>query len=313
MSARPFTADLEHTLLRAPVGSTEGLGSSCLQDGERMAIWLQIAAVLTLLPLRAPLPLESLRVDEARVVRWGSDGRLRPTTRSVSPQLQLARAGRLLFGRDARGRGRARRVARQLLLRWQQELVDLAPDRLVAEMLEAAPFMWEPRHAAARSSLVVESASGLRVAGPGALRSRVLAGPVTYEEAVGRLASAEAASVVGGLYRLELEMQLHVTEQLVENLGQLRNALAAKLGREPGARIEPAQLGEMLVGDGARAVGRPVEIGVVDHHGMPVATPGQVELDAVGVLAQRTEGRQGVLRRAGALAAVRDESHEERS
>jgi hypothetical protein len=77
------------------------------------------------------------------------------------------------------GRGEARRAARALLDAWRQPLVPLSPDLAVSQILEAAPFLWEPAFVQARSTLGAEDRSEigkprLWVAGPGPARTRLL-------------------------------------------------------------------------------------------------------------------------------------------
>ncbi|MFP5288004.1 MAG: sigma 54-interacting transcriptional regulator, partial [Thermoanaerobaculia bacterium] len=64
------------------------------------------------------------------------------------------------------------------LERWRPSLVPLPPDEAVAQLLEAAPFLWEPPFAPARASLggerLGESGARLWVAGPRPFRQRLL-------------------------------------------------------------------------------------------------------------------------------------------
>ena len=97
----------------------------------------------------------------------------------------------MLFGSAVAipGRGEARRAARALLDAWRQALVPLSADLAVAQILEAAPFLWEPAFGPARSTLVAQVADAaalernpegkprLWVAGPGPARARLLADP----------------------------------------------------------------------------------------------------------------------------------------
>ena len=96
------------------------------------------------------------------------------------------------------GRGEARRAARALLGEWWQTLVPVAADETVAQILAAAPFLWQPAYAAARQSLAGEirgsAGACLWVAGPGAGRARLLAGCAGAAELADRLGGAAARS-----------------------------------------------------------------------------------------------------------------------
>lgn len=86
-----------------------------------------------------------------------------------------------------RGRGPARRAARAFEEAWALDLAPLSPDSAVAQVLAAAPFLWEPAFGPARRALGGERSLGapeaeagpngrrLWVAGPGPFRLRVLA------------------------------------------------------------------------------------------------------------------------------------------
>ncbi len=97
--------------------------------------------------------------------------------RRVLCQRRLGELVDALFGTGAEvaGRGAARRVLRILLDRWRQSLAPAVPDRVVSEILEEAPFLWEGDLGAARSALAAELVRGgertLRVAGAGVRRS----------------------------------------------------------------------------------------------------------------------------------------------
>lgn len=119
--------------------------------------------------------------DAARVL---DDGRFTFGTvekgGSVEPvQVELLRLLRRLFRTDGKiaGRGEAKSAGRYLLGRWLQVLVPSSPNQAVAEILEAATFLWQPPFAAARTALVAEhrTARGTEVwiAGPGGARRRL--------------------------------------------------------------------------------------------------------------------------------------------
>src|SRR6185436_17402003 len=69
-----------------------------------------------------------------------------------------------LFGDGGEvGRGAGRRAARELRDAWARELMPLQPDRAVADVLAAAPFLWEPPFAKARRALAAGWAQGEKV------------------------------------------------------------------------------------------------------------------------------------------------------
>ncbi|HSS49367.1 MAG TPA: hypothetical protein VLX28_10505, partial [Thermoanaerobaculia bacterium] len=102
----------------------------------------------------------------------------------------------LLFGdRLVAGRGEARRALRELLDDWGQSLVPIPADEIVAQILEAAPFLWRPDLGAARRALAGEL--GLQrpwVAGPRAFRARLLARGLSTSALADLLAGPEARS-----------------------------------------------------------------------------------------------------------------------
>lgn len=94
------------------------------------------------------------------------------------PQEALTDLLRRLFRTRDRvaGRGEGRRAARALLEGWDQGLVAVAPDRLVGQVLDEAPFLWEPAFAEVRRRLVaVHETALLWIAGPDRWRDRMLA------------------------------------------------------------------------------------------------------------------------------------------
>lgn len=105
-----------------------------------------------------------------------ADGSARPG--AEMPQEALTDLLRRLFRTRDRvaGRGEGRRAARALLEAWDQGLVAVAPDRLVGQVLDEAPFLWEPAFAAVRRRLVaVHEPALLWIAGPDRWRDRMLA------------------------------------------------------------------------------------------------------------------------------------------
>src|SRR5690606_12205109 len=86
-----------------------------------------------------------------------------------------------------------------------------------------------------------------------------------------------------------------------------RHRLAHVGGRMPAAGIQARQFGERLHGGGARAVGGAVQGVVVQQDEHVVAAEFHVELEhAEAVLGAHAHGRQGVLGRQAAAAAMRD-------
>ncbi len=182
-------ADVRHTVLEPAGGRSRGLDDARLTDQERVAVLLQAAAVASLLPeidLVAAVRATGLRVDPDGVLflsdpeRWVTREISSPARRA---RLLLGELLRVLFGNTSLvvpGRGVARVAVRRLQRNWGQSLVDRPPDRLVAELLDGAPFLWRPRFARARAGLmVVRSDAGCAatwVAGPGSFRRAVLAG-----------------------------------------------------------------------------------------------------------------------------------------
>jgi len=150
-----------------------------LTDRQRVAVLLQGAGLLSFL-LRLGWHLDS-GWEESRIV---AGGLLRvgeaagPGRSSRFAQEALAELTARLFATEGEvaGRGEGRRAVRALLGVWRQSLVPLAPDDAVAQVLEAAPFLWEAAFGPARGSLVGELEDGRPwVAGPRPFRSRLLA------------------------------------------------------------------------------------------------------------------------------------------
>jgi DNA-binding NtrC family response regulator len=152
-----------------------------LGDQLRLAVVLQGAALLGHLHHSGwylPMGWEGAAVD--------ADGRLTgcQAMRGAAhrlPQEWLCVLVELLFGAgEVVGRGESRRVLRDLLPRWRQELVAIDPDEVVAALLDSAPRLWEPWAAPARQSLVAEvataaTAPGGEAEGSGAPRVAVVA------------------------------------------------------------------------------------------------------------------------------------------
>jgi two-component system NtrC family response regulator len=164
-----------------PLGEATPLDEARLTDQRRLAVVLQGAALLAHLEHGGwilPAGWDGAGVTAEGVLRVGA---VRPGRSVELPQAPLLRLLRRLFRvtGELKGRGVARGVARELIDRWRQQLAPVAPDREVAILLEAAPFLWRPAFAAARSALAGEHRVGgerrMWVVGPGAGRRRFLA------------------------------------------------------------------------------------------------------------------------------------------
>jgi DNA-binding NtrC family response regulator len=211
-SPPPRYARLVHPAF-SPHPAALPLAAARLTDRQKMALLLEAAGLLSLLA-RAGWSLP-LGWDGARVVPGGRlsvpapvPGRVHfgaagfPGTDASLPDLLAA-----LFGPEPiAGRGEARRSARVLKLSLARSFVPLSPDAVVAAVLEAAPFLWQPMFGPARRSLVGElhRSDGTVlpwVAGPAPLRRRLL----TAGEDAGSLAAALAGPAARALWDREEE------------------------------------------------------------------------------------------------------------
>src|SRR5882724_5726708 len=142
------------------------------------------------------------------------------------------------------GRGESRRAARTLLDAWRHSLAPLPADETVRQILEAAPFLWEPAYGPARQALAAEfSREGrtqLWVAGPGAFRARLLARCHSRQKLTALLASpaardlweGEGRAPVAPGKRLAAAAALHAQGRFVRalaTLSGLRSPAAAVL------------------------------------------------------------------------------------
>jgi DNA-binding NtrC family response regulator len=182
--SRP-AAGLRHRCLVGMEESGEGLlslGEAAGSDKGRLGLLLQgLAVVAHCRETRRHLPggWAAAGVDGDGVLRVGS---AEPGRSPRLPQEEARELLQHLFTRGRRrrvaGRGEARRIARLLQRRWDDALLPLPPDLLLAHLLEEAPFVWEPPFAAARRTLAGEHRRGgearLWVAGPGPMRWRLL-------------------------------------------------------------------------------------------------------------------------------------------
>lgn len=132
------------------------LAASNLDDRQRAALLLQGAALLAHLRT-AGWRLNSwgsLLVDGRGVLRIGPD-RVTAGRKEPSPQLVLRRLVSLLFGSaEMAGRSAVRAELRPVVGGWHDLLLPLPAERLVADVLDHAPFLWEGRYRDARLSLL---------------------------------------------------------------------------------------------------------------------------------------------------------------
>ena len=111
---------------------------------------------------------------------------------------------------------------------------------------------------------------------------------------------------LGLRFELELRVDLGVAAQL---LLERHDRRAGELRSEPGAEVHVAQLfeGEVTDATRGRATRRPVDGGVVHAHQHVVLRELEVALEHVGARGDRAVvGGEGVLRRVGARAAMRN-------
>lgn len=150
----------------SPGTSAVSLTERSLSDRDRAGLLLQGAALAAHLHI-AGLRLASwgdLRVDGGNILRvdpaavaQGRDDRL--------AQVVLRELVALLFESDElAGRSAVRAALRPVVAGWRDELLPLPPNRMVADILDHAPFLWAAKFGAARLSLsaVLEDGSGER-------------------------------------------------------------------------------------------------------------------------------------------------------
>jgi DNA-binding NtrC family response regulator/tetratricopeptide (TPR) repeat protein len=182
-------------------GSGVALPLSRMTDQERIAVLLQAAGLLSLLDRVGWAVLDW---TAARITFGG--GLSLPAAepgRSEKPAQEILREliGRLFRMKGSSwltGKGPARKAARRLLDRWYQSLAPVTADEAVAQILDEAPFLWEPGYSGSRAALAGEMESGelswLWVAGPGPFRLRLLFRCRSLGELRSRLAGPEAAT-----------------------------------------------------------------------------------------------------------------------
>lgn len=167
-----------------------------VSDESRIGLVLEAAAVLALAARQGLHPQGGSRdfglgpAGELRVVEPGA------SSPSTVPQLVLREVLERLFrarGRVA-GRGRGRRAARRLQERWAPVAVPFDPDRLVHDVFDEAPFLWDAEAAPARRGLLGRSSSGdgFLCAGPRGVEIRLRRRASTWREAEELLASEAA-------------------------------------------------------------------------------------------------------------------------
>ena len=169
---------IRHQALR-PVPEGTGvtdLGEIVTTDRDRAAFLLQGAALLAHVR-SAGWRLEAweeLCVDANGILRI-PPGLVQPARDDRLPQAVLRQLVVLVFGSEgAPGRSAVRAVLRPLFETWRDELLPVSGNRMVADILARAPFLWSPRFETARASLfaVLESRDGERVAVAGQSRWR---------------------------------------------------------------------------------------------------------------------------------------------
>jgi DNA-binding NtrC family response regulator/tetratricopeptide (TPR) repeat protein len=174
-----------------------------LTDRQRLGVVLQGAGLLSLLSRAGwflPQAWQGTTVDE--------DGRLggvvaSPGHAPEAPHRDLRRLLLRLFGggRKVSGRGEGRRAARRLATRWDQILFRRNPDRLVEEILNESPWLWESRYAVARQGLIGlldGSDQELWIAGPGRFRSALLQRTAAGADPSDLIESAEVRDLWAG-------------------------------------------------------------------------------------------------------------------
>ena len=191
-----------------------------LTDQQRLGVVLQAAALLghcehagvrlasseTDLEQAAQYdPWQNARVDADGLlrglrVRAGRDVRL-PQTLLLSLLHRLFRT----TGDSVSGRGAARRVARELIELWSQELEPQSPDQAVGQLLDSADFLWGDGFVAARDALAAahgQPGTGERrpwLVAPGRVRRRFLQRVESHPDLLDLLRSGEARDLWDGL------------------------------------------------------------------------------------------------------------------
>jgi DNA-binding NtrC family response regulator len=214
------------------------LAQARLTDQQRLAVVLQGAALAAHLEHGGWYLPEGWETARLRGEAELTVGAVAPGRSAELPQVLLLDLLTKLFrssGEDIAGRGEGRHAARRLLRLWRHFLAPSSPDQAVAEILEAAPFLWQPSCAAARAALVAEhrvvGASHLWVAGPGWNRRRLLACGADRRELAALLAGPAARDLWDG-------WQADDDPVALAGRGRHRQALACWRRRPPRKRSE---------------------------------------------------------------------------
>ena len=230
-----------HPCLESPARGVP-LPAAWLTDRQRVGVLLQAAGLLSLLD-RAGRHLAGWK--EAQIAPGGllavADGEGTGPGHRRPAQDLLVELTALLFGEGpVAGRGEGRRAMRTLLDHWRQSLVPLSPDEAVAQILDAAPFLWRPDLAAARRALAGELSPGQPwVAGPRPFRARLLAR--------GRSLSALADLLAGPAGRSLWNPEEEGTPGELAAAGRWRAAVAAWERRPPESAAERAERAAALI------------------------------------------------------------------
>ncbi|MEP7009129.1 MAG: sigma 54-interacting transcriptional regulator [Acidobacteriota bacterium] len=234
-----------HSTLRPISGAP--LEAALLSDRQRLAVVLQGSALL------AHLQGPGWHLPEgwagARVTSDGRLGGLVAGPGRLGPVQALLRdLVALCFGETGvRGRSAARRAARSLEEAWAIDLAPLPADGAVAQVLAAAPFLWDPAFGTARRALGGARADygggpnghQLWLAGPGPFRRRVLARAADLGSLEALLSGPEARDLWYGPPALEEPGELVAA-------GRIRGAVLAWERNPPRSAAERLALARAL-------------------------------------------------------------------
>ncbi|MCP4202920.1 MAG: hypothetical protein GY769_13440 [bacterium] len=256
---------LEHAALRPAVG--QPLAAARLTDRQRIGLLFQGACAMAHLGERGWTVRDwsSASVDGDALL---SGLAAVPAAADALPQKLLIALLRELFQTEGApaGRGQGRRVARSLLVLWQQSVKAIAPGQAVDDLLQKAPFLWEQEFSRARACLAARATengnSRLRVLGPRHFSRAMRKGAQDLAQVAGRLSGTDAREIwradAGGRSPLRLAEAGHwraaaraweavlpeTTEERVEcarslyAVGRFQDALETLKGlRRPSARI----------------------------------------------------------------------------
>lgn len=255
----------ERGLAHSALGESPGvpIGQALLTDQQCLAVVLQGAALLAHLEhggWSLFQAWDSARIDDAGGLYVSEIRR----GRFLEPLSDLlAELVRRLFRcqEEVAGRGEARRAARQLLKAWQQAIVPTPGDLAVAQILDVAPFLFQPPFGLARERLAAEHVvAGVRhpwVAGPGQVRLRFLGQASSLDTLENLLGSSRARDLWDGYRPGDDPREL-------ASAGRWRRAVAAWERHPPRGWREITQRGEALFAlgryseavDGLRRQGR---------------------------------------------------------